>query len=118
MAEESSNEYTPRDLSMKGKGTTCTSRGGTQDASSTLGAYSSISDEALRYQRNTLHTLTTDEICNVDGVTDNGSMSCQPLESINGIDNSRPSTSHASMEEASANSEDGATNAPGTRGRE
>ncbi|XP_070382270.1 uncharacterized protein [Dermacentor albipictus] len=67
MAQESRNEYTPLDLSMKGKATS-TGRDGTQDASSALGAYNTISDEALRYQTNTQHMPTTDEICNVDGM--------------------------------------------------
>ncbi|XP_070382024.1 zinc finger protein 436-like isoform X1 [Dermacentor albipictus] len=117
MAEESSNEYTPLDLSMKGKATS-TSRDGTQDASSTLGAYNTISDEGLRYQRNTQHTPMTDEISSVDAAAKNGSRSCQPLGSIKRIDNAKPSSSPAGMEEASANSEDGTTNACGTRGRE
>nr|XP_054920651.1 zinc finger protein 724-like [Dermacentor andersoni] len=117
MAEESSNEYTPLDLSMKGKATS-TSRDGTQDDLSTLGAYNTICDEALSYQRNTLHTLMTDEICNVDGVTDNGSTRYQPMGSIKSVDNTRPSTSRAGIEAASVNSGDGTTNAPGTGRKE
>ncbi|XP_054920261.2 uncharacterized protein [Dermacentor andersoni] len=118
MAEESSNEYTPLDLSMKAKATPSTSRDGTQDASSTLGAYTTISDEGVRYQRNTPHTPMTDEISNVDGAAENGSRSCRHLGSIKSIDNPRPSTSRAGMEEAAANSEDGTPNTRGTRGRE
>nr|XP_054920653.1 zinc finger protein 227-like [Dermacentor andersoni] len=118
MAEESSNEYTPLDLSMKGKATPSTSSDGTQDASSTLGVYNTISDDALRYQGNRQHTPTTDETCSVDGVTDNRSTSSQPLESISNIDKAMPSTYRAGMEQASANSEDSVTNASGTGGRE
>ncbi|XP_072141781.1 uncharacterized protein [Dermacentor andersoni] len=114
MAEESSNEYTPLDLSMKGKATPSTSRDGTQDASSTLGAYNTISEDALRYQGNRQHTPTTDETCSVDGVTDNGGTSWQPLASISNIDKAMPSTYRAGMEQASANSEDSVTNASGT----
>ncbi|XP_070382447.1 uncharacterized protein [Dermacentor albipictus] len=68
MAEESSNECMPLDLSMKAEATQRTSRDGTQGASSTLGAYRTISDDALRYPGNTQHTPTTDETCNVDGM--------------------------------------------------
>ncbi|XP_072141780.1 uncharacterized protein [Dermacentor andersoni] len=118
MAEESSNEYTPLDLSMKGKATPSTSRDGTQDASSTLGAYNTISEDALRYQGNRQHTPTTDETCSVDGVTDNGGTSWQPLASISNIDKAMPSTYRAGMEQASANSEDSVTNAPRTGRRE
>nr|XP_054930635.1 uncharacterized protein LOC129386579 [Dermacentor andersoni] len=107
MAEESSSEYTPLDLSMKDKATPSTSCDGTQDGSTTSGAYNTISDDTLQYQRNTQHTPTTDETCNVDGVNDNGSTKCQHLGSVRSIDNTKPSTSRASMEEASANSEDG-----------
>ncbi|XP_054930620.1 uncharacterized protein [Dermacentor andersoni] len=117
MAEESSNEYTPLDLSMKDKAAPSTSCDGTQDASNTLGAYNTTSQDALHYQRNTQRPPMTDETCNVDGVTDNGSTSCQHLGSVRSIDNAKPSTSRAGMEEASANSEDGATNATGTGGR-
>ncbi|XP_072141367.1 uncharacterized protein [Dermacentor andersoni] len=68
MAEESSNEYMPLDLSMKGKATPSTSSDCSQGASSTLGAYRTISDDALHYPGNTQHTPTTDETCNVDGM--------------------------------------------------
>nr|XP_054920761.1 zinc finger protein 271-like [Dermacentor andersoni] len=118
MAEESSNECMPLDLSLKDKATPSTSRDGTQGTSSTLGPYTTTSDDALRDQRNTQPRPLTDGICNVDGVTDNGSRSFQPLWSIRSIDNIRPSTSRAGMEEASANFEDGATNATGTGERE
>ncbi|XP_070382183.1 uncharacterized protein [Dermacentor albipictus] len=114
MAEESSNEYTPLDLSMKDKATPSTSRDGTQGTSSTLRPCTTISDNALRDQRNTQPRSLTDGICNVDGVTDNGSTSRHPLWPIRSIDNIRPSTSRAGMEKASANFEDGATNATGT----
>nr|XP_054920336.1 zinc finger protein 880-like [Dermacentor andersoni] len=118
MAEESSNEYTPLDLSMKNEAAPSTSLDGTQGASSTLGAYRTNADDALRYQGKTHHTPMTDETCSVDGVTNNGSTRCQHLGSIRSIDNVRPSTSRAGMEEASAKFEDSATNATGTRGRE
>nr|XP_054930633.1 zinc finger protein 300-like [Dermacentor andersoni] len=111
MAEERSNEYTPLDLSMKDKAAPSTSFDGTQGASTTLGAYNTTSEDALHYQRNTQRPPMTCETFNVDGVTDNGSTSCQHLGSFRSIDNARPSTSRAAMEEASANSEDGATNA-------
>nr|XP_054920655.1 zinc finger protein 26-like [Dermacentor andersoni] len=114
MAEESSDECTPLDLSMKDEATSSTRRDGTQGASSTLGAYITYAGDALRYQGNTQHTPMTDETCNVDGVTDNGSTRCQYLGSIRSIDNVRPSTSRAGMEDLSAKSEDGATNATGT----
>ncbi|XP_054930645.1 uncharacterized protein [Dermacentor andersoni] len=109
MAEESSNEYTPLDLSMKDKAAPSTSFDGTQDASTTLGAYNTTSEDALHYQRNTQRPPMIYVTCNIDGVTDNGSTSCQHLGSVRSIDNARPSTSRAGMEEASANSEDGAT---------
>nr|XP_054920642.1 uncharacterized protein LOC129381640 [Dermacentor andersoni] len=109
MAEDSSNEFTPLDLSMKDKTTPSASRDGTHDASSTLGAYTTISDDALQYQRNTQHPPMTEETCNIDGATENGSTGCQPLGSTRDIDNVRPSTSRAGMEEASASFEDGAT---------
>ncbi|XP_070382182.1 uncharacterized protein [Dermacentor albipictus] len=96
MAEESSNECMPLDLSMKAKATPSTAHDGTQGASSTLGAYRTISEDALRYPRNTQHTPTTDETCNIDG----------------------PNTSRAGMEEASASFEDGARIATETGGRE
>ncbi|XP_065309774.1 uncharacterized protein [Dermacentor albipictus] len=92
-----------------------TSYTGMEETSAILENIASISNEALHYQRNTQHMPTTDEICNVDGVTDNGS---QHLGSVSGIDDARPSTSRAGIEEASANSEDGATNATGTGGME
>ncbi|XP_070382266.1 transcription factor che-1-like [Dermacentor albipictus] len=118
MAEESSNECMPLDLSMKAEATQRTSRDGTQGASSTLGAYRTISDDALRYPGNTQHTPTTNEICNVDGVAENGSTSHQRLGFIGNIDHARPSTSRAGMEEASASFEDGAMNATEAGGRE
>nr|XP_054920656.1 uncharacterized protein LOC129381654 [Dermacentor andersoni] len=115
MAEESSDECTPLDLSMKDKTTTSTSRDGTQSASSSLAAYRTISDDALRYQRNTHRPPMTVETCNVDDVTDNGSSSCQQLGSIRSIDKAVPSTSRADMQEASANCEDGATDEVSTK---
>ncbi|XP_070382068.1 zinc finger protein 112-like [Dermacentor albipictus] len=118
MAEESSNEYTPLDLSMKGGAIPSTSRDGTQGTSSAVDAYRTIADDALRNQGNTHHTPTIDKTSNVDGAPDNGSRSCQPLGSIRSIDNVRPSASRAAMEEASANFEDGATNSTGTGERE
>nr|XP_054920160.1 zinc finger and BTB domain-containing protein 49-like [Dermacentor andersoni] len=116
MAEESSNECTPLDLSMKTEATQRTSRDGTQRASSTLGAYRTISDDALRYPENTHHTPTTDETCNDDGVSDNGRTSFQTRGSIRSIDKAMPSTSRAGVDEASATFEGTATNAPGTGG--
>ncbi|XP_072142045.1 uncharacterized protein [Dermacentor andersoni] len=118
MAEQSSNEYTPLDLSMKDKASPSTSRDGTQDASSTFSAYTTIWANALRYQGYTQHMPMTFEACNVAGITDNGSSSCQHLGSIRRTDKAVPSTIRAGMEQASANIEDAATNAPGTGGRE
>ncbi|XP_070382256.1 zinc finger protein 629-like isoform X3 [Dermacentor albipictus] len=118
MAEDSSNESTPLDLSMKDKTTPSTSRDGAQEASSTLGAYTTISDDTLQYQRNMQRMPMTDETCNVDDAADNDSTSCLPLGPTRNIDNVRPSRSRAGMEEASASFEDGATNAPGTGGTE
>nr|XP_054930692.1 uncharacterized protein LOC129386635 [Dermacentor andersoni] len=109
MAEANSNECMPLDLSMKGEATPSRSRDRTQDAPSTLGAYTTICADALRYQNNTQHPPMTDEICNMDGVIDKGSTCCQPLESIGSMDKVMASTSRAGMEEASANFEDGAT---------
>nr|XP_054930683.1 zinc finger protein 22-like [Dermacentor andersoni] len=77
-----------------------------------------ISDDASRYQGNMQHMPMTDGTCNVDGVADNGSMSCQNLGSVRSMDKATPSTCRTGMEEPSANFEDGATNAPGTGGRE
>ncbi|XP_072141703.1 uncharacterized protein [Dermacentor andersoni] len=118
MAEESSNECMPLDLSMNAEAIPSTSRDGTQGASCPLGSCTTISDDALRYQRNKPHTPLTDETCNVDGVTHNDSTICQTLGSIRSIDKAGPSTSRAGMEEESGHFEDGATNAPGTGGRE
>ncbi|XP_070382181.1 uncharacterized protein [Dermacentor albipictus] len=109
MAEESSDECTPIDLSMKAEATPSTSRDGTQGASCPSGYYTTVWDNALRYQRNTQHTPMRDETCNVDGVTDNGSTICQTLWSIRSIDNAMPGTSRSGMEEASGHFEDGAT---------
>ncbi|XP_070382164.1 serine-rich adhesin for platelets-like isoform X5 [Dermacentor albipictus] len=95
-----------------------TSHAGREETSAIPENIASISNEALRYQRNTQHMPTTDEICNVDGISDNGSTSRQHLGSVSAIDNARPSTSRAGIEEASANLEDGATNATGTGGME
>ncbi|XP_070382067.1 uncharacterized protein [Dermacentor albipictus] len=118
MAEESSNEYTPLDLSMKGQAMPSTSRDGTQGTSSAVDAYRTIADDALRNQGNTQHMPTIDKTSNVDGAPDNGSRSCQPLGSIRSIDNVRLRASHAGMEEAPANFEDSATNSTGTGERE
>nr|XP_054920654.1 uncharacterized protein LOC129381651 [Dermacentor andersoni] len=109
MADESSNEYTPLDSSVKDKATPSTSRDGTEDPSTTLGAYNTISDDALRDQGNTHPRPITNGTCNVDSVTDNGSTSCKNRGSIRSIDKAMPSTSRATMQEASANFQDGAT---------
>ncbi|XP_072143664.1 uncharacterized protein [Dermacentor andersoni] len=103
---------------MKAEATPSTSRDGTQGACSPLGAYTTISANILRYQRSMQHMPMTGETSNVDGVTDNGSTRYQHLGSTSIIYNTRPSTSRASMEEASVNTEDGVTNAPGTGGKE
>ncbi|XP_070382448.1 uncharacterized protein [Dermacentor albipictus] len=108
MAEESSNECMPLDLSIKAAATQRTSHDGTQGASSTLGAYRTISDDALRYPGNTQHTPTIDETCNVDGVLEYGSTSYQRLGFTGNIDHARPRTSRAGMEAASASFQDGA----------
>ncbi|XP_065292401.1 zinc finger protein 454-like isoform X2 [Dermacentor albipictus] len=95
-----------------------TSRAGMVEASAILEYGASIPDDAWKYQWNTQPTRTTDGTYNVDGVTENWSTSYQPLESIRNIIKAMPSTSRAGMEEASANFEDGATNATGTGGTE
>ncbi|XP_065292411.1 zinc finger protein 22-like [Dermacentor albipictus] len=77
-----------------------------------------ISDDASRYQGNRQHMLMTDGICNADGVADNGSTSCQNLGSVRSMDKATPSACRTGMEKPSAKFEDGATNAPGTGGRE
>ncbi|XP_075557414.1 uncharacterized protein LOC142589515 [Dermacentor variabilis] len=113
MAEESSNEYTPLDLSMKGEATPSTSRDGTQGVSSTLGAYKTISDLYRTLQCIRRHSRKAKSLrC----VTDNGSSSCQHLGSIRSSDKAVPSPICAGMEVASANFGGGAPNAPGTAG--
>ncbi|XP_065309794.2 zinc finger protein 436-like isoform X6 [Dermacentor albipictus] len=97
-----------------------TSHAGTEEISAIPENIASIADEAWKYQWNTQPTPITGGTCNIDGVTDNGSTSYQHLGSTSSIDNARPSTSLAGMEEASASFEDYATcrNATGTGERE
>nr|XP_054920018.1 zinc finger protein 436-like isoform X1 [Dermacentor andersoni] len=108
MAEERSNEYTPLDLNMKDKATRSTSRDGTQDASTTLGAFTTISDDAWPYQWITQCRPITDGTYNLDGVTENASTSSLLLGPSNSIDHGRPSTSRPGIEQATAILEDGA----------
>ncbi|XP_070382136.1 uncharacterized protein [Dermacentor albipictus] len=86
-----------------------TSHAGTEEISAIPENIASIADEAWKYQWNTQPTPITGGTCNIDGVTDNGSTSYQHLGSTSSIDNARPSTSLAGMEEASASFEDYAT---------
>ncbi|XP_070382264.1 uncharacterized protein [Dermacentor albipictus] len=97
-----------------------TSHAGTEEASAIPENIASIADEAWKYQWNTQPTPITGGTCNIDGVTDNGSTSYQHLRTISSIDNARPSSSLAGMEEGTASFEDYATcrNATGTGGRE
>ncbi|XP_075546747.1 uncharacterized protein LOC142579949 [Dermacentor variabilis] len=88
------------------------------EASAILEYGTSIPDDAWKYQWNTKPTRITDGTYNIDGVTDNGSTSYQPLESIRKIEKAMHSTSRAGMEEASAKFEDDAANATGTGGTE
>ncbi|XP_065309766.1 zinc finger and BTB domain-containing protein 14-like isoform X2 [Dermacentor albipictus] len=95
-----------------------TSHAGVEKVSSTTEDTARLYEDAWRYQGNTQTTAITEETCNVDGVTDNGSTSYLHLGAISSIDNPRLSTSRAGMEDASASFEDGATNATGTGGME
>ncbi|XP_072141365.1 uncharacterized protein [Dermacentor andersoni] len=95
-----------------------TSRAGMEEGSPIPETIARISDDASRYQGNRQHMPMTDDTCNVDGVTDNGSTSCEKQGSIRSMDKATSSTCRASMEEPSANLEDGGTNAPGTGSRE
>ncbi|XP_070382161.1 zinc finger protein 567-like isoform X2 [Dermacentor albipictus] len=97
-----------------------TSHAGREETSAIPENIASISEDAWKYQWNTQPTPITGGTCNVGGVTDNGCTSSQHLRTISSIDNARPSTSLACMEEASANCEDCTTcrNATGTGGRE
>ncbi|XP_070382074.1 uncharacterized protein [Dermacentor albipictus] len=106
MAEETSNEYTPRAFSFTDEAST--SRDNIQGASPALGAYPTISYDARRYQWNTQHRPLTDETYTTDGVTANASTSSLLLGSSTSIDHGRPSTSRAGMEQATAILEDGA----------
>ncbi|XP_065292451.2 zinc finger protein 22-like [Dermacentor albipictus] len=107
MANERSYEYAPPEFSTMDDATASTSCGGTMGASSTLGAYLTIPDEAWKYQWNTQPTPITDGAYNVDDITDTSITSYQQLECVSSIDNA--STSLAGMGEASASFEDGAT---------
>ncbi|XP_065296837.1 zinc finger and BTB domain-containing protein 7A-like isoform X1 [Dermacentor albipictus] len=115
MADERSFGYTPPEFSMTDEATASKRCDSTPWASSTLGAHTTIPAEAWKYQWNTQAAPTTDGTYNVDGDTDNESTSYQHLGSISRIHNARPSTSHASMAEASANFEDYTTISENTR---
>nr|XP_054920574.1 uncharacterized protein LOC129381590 [Dermacentor andersoni] len=95
-----------------------TSRAGMEEGSPIPENIARISADASRYQGNRQHMPMTDDTRNVDGVTDNGSTSCEKQGSIRSMDKATSSTCRASMEEPSANLEDGGTNAPGTGSRE
>ncbi|XP_070382055.1 zinc finger protein 28-like isoform X3 [Dermacentor albipictus] len=95
-----------------------TSHAGMEEGTPIPENISRIFDDASHYQDNRQHMPMTDDTCNVHGVTDNGSTSCQKQGSIRSMDKATSSTCRAGMEEPSANLEDGATNAPGTGGRE
>ncbi|XP_072142047.1 uncharacterized protein [Dermacentor andersoni] len=109
MAHERSYEYSPPEFSMTVEATASTSCGGTTGNSSTLGAYTTIPDDAWKYQWNTQPTPITEGTYNVEAVPDNGITSYQQLGCVSSINQARPSTSRAGMEEASANFEGGAT---------
>ncbi|XP_054920600.1 uncharacterized protein [Dermacentor andersoni] len=108
MAEEASNEYTPPAFNFTDEASPSTSRDNTQGASSALGAYPTISDDAWPFQWNTQHRPTTDGTYNLDGVTENASTSSLLLGSNTSIDNEMPSTSRPGMEQATAILEHGA----------
>ncbi|XP_072143661.1 uncharacterized protein [Dermacentor andersoni] len=93
---------------MTDEATATTSYGGTTGTSSTLGAYTTIPDDAWKYQWNTQPTPITDGTY-VEGVPDNGITSYQQLGGVSSIDHARPSTSRAGMKEALANFEGGLT---------
>nr|XP_054930677.1 uncharacterized protein LOC129386616 [Dermacentor andersoni] len=109
MGNERSYEYTPPEFSTTDEATASTTWDGSPCASSTLGAYTTIPDDAWNYQWNTQHTPITDGTYNVDDVPDNGSTTYQQLCSTSSVDNARPSTRLAGMEEATASFENGAT---------
>nr|XP_054930653.1 zinc finger protein 883-like [Dermacentor andersoni] len=109
MADERSYEYTPPEFSTTDEATASTTWDGTPGASSTLDAYNTIPDDAWKYQWITQPTPIPDGAFNVDGVTDTSITSYQQLGCVSSIDNARPNTSLAGMEEASASLEDGAT---------
>ncbi|XP_049514248.1 uncharacterized protein LOC125941299 [Dermacentor silvarum] len=108
MAEERSNGYTPPAFSSTDEATPSTSRDNTQGASSTLGAYRTISDGPCPYQWNTQRGPIRDGTYSVDGASDNGRTGSLLQRSSTSIDNARPSTSRAGMAEAPALLEDGA----------
>ncbi|XP_054930671.2 uncharacterized protein [Dermacentor andersoni] len=108
MADERSYEYRPPEFGMTDEATASTSYGGTMGASSTLGAYTTIPDDAWKYQWNTQPTPITDGTY-VEAVPDNGITSYQHLGGVSSIDHARPSTSRAGMKEALANFEGGLT---------
>ncbi|XP_054930636.2 uncharacterized protein [Dermacentor andersoni] len=106
MADERSCEYRPPEFSMTDEATASTSYGGTTGASSTLGAYTTIPDDAWKYQWNTQPTPITD-VTYVEGVADNGITTYQQLGCVSSIDHARPSKSRAGLKEASVNFEGG-----------
>ncbi|XP_070382035.1 uncharacterized protein [Dermacentor albipictus] len=107
MADERSYEYTPPEFITTDEATA--SCGSTTGASSSLGTYTTIPDDAWKYQWNTQPTPIAEGTHSVEGVPDNGNLTYQQLGCVSSIDHARPSTSRAGMEEASANFEGGAT---------
>ncbi|XP_049514249.1 uncharacterized protein LOC125941300 [Dermacentor silvarum] len=111
MAEKRS---TPPAFSSTDEATPSTSRDNTQGASSTLGAYRTVSDGPCPYQWNTQRGPIRDGTYSVDGATDNGSTGSLLQGNSTSADNARPSTSRAGMAEAPALLEDGTRSANGT----
>nr|XP_054920450.1 uncharacterized protein LOC129381536 [Dermacentor andersoni] len=115
MAEERGNEYTPPVFSFTEEETQSANRENTWAASSSLGAYPAISDDAWRYQWNAQPTPITDGTYSVDGVSEYGSTSYVHQPFSTSIDYATPSTSRTGMEQASAMVEGGARISQTTR---
>ncbi|XP_070384782.1 serine-rich adhesin for platelets-like isoform X12 [Dermacentor albipictus] len=108
MAEERVNEHTPPVFSFTDEETLSANRENTRGASSSLGTYPTISDDAWRYHWNTQPRPITDRTYSVDGVSEYGSTSYVHQPFSTSIDYATPSTSLTDMEQASAIVEGGA----------
>ncbi|XP_065292956.1 uncharacterized protein [Dermacentor albipictus] len=122
MAEERVNEHTPPVFSFTNEETLSANRENTRGASSSLGTYPTISDDAWRYHWNTQPRRITDRTYSVDGtwamvshlyhdharVSEYGSTNYVHQPFSTSIDYATPSTSLTDMEQASAIVEGGA----------